>query len=76
MFGSIAEAGTRTSSNTTSEVTAARRLHLSMMRGVDTPGRSVSTKKPRTSPSSSLAQTRATSAMEAFVLQRLWPVIT
>src|SRR3546814_7484449 len=69
-LGSIAEAGRRTSSSTSSEVTDARSDILFLISGAENHGVSVGTKNPRT-PSSVRAQTTATSAMEPLVIHNL-----
>jgi len=79
LWASIASAGSRTSSKTSSPVTDARSDHLFFISGADAPGRSISTTNPRiASPpsSSTLAQTMATSATGEFVIHILAPCST
>ena len=64
--------GTSTSWRKSSDVMLARSENLPLMSLDSKPGRSVSTRKPRT-PSSVSAQMTATSAMDPFVIQRLAP---
>ena len=74
-FGSkLCSSSTSTSSNTSSLVTEARRLHLPVIFGAVKPGVPFSTRKPRT-PSSVLAQTTATSATLPLVIHILLPLM-
>ncbi len=70
--GSIASAGSRTPSSTSSLVTEARRESLCLIAGAENPGVAVGTTKPRT-PSSVCAQTTATSATDPLVIHILRP---
>ena len=65
--------GTSTSSRKISEVIEARSENLPLMSRDSKPGRSVSTRKPRTS-SPARAQTIATSEMDPLVIQRFVPL--
>ena len=79
-FGSIAEAGRRTSSNTSSEVTEARSDIFLVISGAENPGVSVGTTNPRMPPGLSArsvcAHTTATSAIEPLVIHIFVPLST
>ena len=72
-FGSILSSGTTAPSSTISPVIEARKLSLPSIFGVENPLVPRSTRKPRILPSS-FAQTTATSATGALVIQVLVPV--
>ena len=74
--GSIRSAETRTPSRTSSLVTDALRLILRSTGFAVKPAVSVGTRKPRTSPSSSLAQTSAMSAIPPLLIHILVPFRT
>jgi hypothetical protein len=73
--GSIALAGSRTSSSTSSDVTDARSDIFCLISGAENPGVDVGTTKPRT-PSSVRAQTTATSATDPLVIHIFEPFST
>src|SRR5206468_7783440 len=66
-------AGMRQLSNQHSDVRDMRRLNFPSMCCARNPGASFSTTNPPTPPSSSLAQTTFTSAMDALPIQHLLP---
>ena len=66
----------RQSWKASSDVMEARIENLPWMSSVEKPGVPFSTRKPRISPSSVLAQTTATSAIEPLVIQSLVPFRT
>src|SRR5215469_8757438 len=69
-------AGIRQPSNQISDVRDMRRLNFPSMSFARNPGASFSTMNPPTPPSSSLAQTTFTSAMDALPIQHLLPLKT
>src|SRR5215469_2623021 len=72
-FGRRFSAGIRQFSNQHSDVRDIRRLNFPSMSRARNPGASFSTTKPPTRPSSSLAQTTLTSAIDALPIQHLLP---
>ena len=76
MFGNREESGTRTLAIESSEVIEALKLNFPW-RSLDVnPSIPFSKRNPLTTPSSSRAQTSATSAKEPFVIHILFPFIT
>src|SRR4051794_21451490 len=72
-FGKRFAAGIRQSSNQHSDVRDTRKLNLPSISRPRNPGASFSTTNPPTRPSSSLAQTTFTSAIDALPIQHLLP---
>src|SRR6202158_5231581 len=75
-FGKRFSEGMRQFSNQHSDVRDMRRLNFPSMSCARKPDASFSTTNPPTRPSSSLAQTTLTSAIDAFPIQHLLPFKT
>src|SRR6267154_1140512 len=75
-FGNRFSAGIRQFSNQHSDVRDMRKLNFPSMSRARNPGASFSTTNPPTRPSSSLAQTTFTSAIDALPIQHLLPLRT